>query len=438
MSLKEIDSKGNFSLTTTDKIIHENKNKFKDWMCSAGLKGLHIDNDGNIWKAVCFSAAVDKFNYAGWGNFIKDKAQEQGFFKSDFFQKEKFSDWSTNHPKYYTKYSKEYKKKIESYQKFIFANDKTSYKGIVGNIYEGFFESRESILNYTKCPFDSCGCGSDIWYPKIKSIEEEKYCLNLSKQDPVNLKNNKTINLSALEPNYKIDYQVLWDLSRHCNYSCDYCWPSTHSPYASDLKSSTVINLLDIIINWLLNPNKEEKNKIKTRFFFGGGEPTIFPEFLEICQWLYDNDQIISLSTNGTNSLDYYNKLAHFADNFLFSVHFKSMRDFKIKNEKGILDNINKVIDVNKTLYDRDKWVEIKIMSPPGYVKKSIEFYKKCLNETDILKESKKCFDKKNIFQRSNGSVTIVPIREIGQSNKKAVYEKEELLLLEEFYANII
>lgn len=437
MSLKELDGNGNFKHTTTDKLIHEDKNRFKGWLCSAGLKGLHIDHDGNIWKAVCFSADVDKFNYAGWGNYIKNKSIENGFFKDNLFNGDSYKDWADNHPKYYTRLSKEYKKTAEAYQKLIFANDKKSYKGIVGNIWEGFFEEKHGILSYTECPYETCGCGSDIWYPKIKNINYENYCSNLGNSPDKTLKNND--DFVAIEPSYPINYQVLWDLSRYCNYDCDYCWPSTHNPVKVDMDNTIVIRTLDSIVNWLTNEPGTPKHKLrKSRFFFGGGEPTIFPGFFSICNWLYDHNQIISISTNGTNDLGYYEKLAHVVDNFLFSVHFKSMKDFKIKNEQGILENIKKVIEVNKILLDRDKWVEVKIMAPPGYVEKAIEFYHKCLVETNILEESEKCFDKKNYFKRLNGSITIVPIREIGQSNQTAVYNDKENELLRNFYANII
>lgn len=28
-------------------------NKFKGWMCWAGLQNITIDNDGNVWRAIC-------------------------------------------------------------------------------------------------------------------------------------------------------------------------------------------------------------------------------------------------------------------------------------------------------------------------------------------------------------------------------------------------
>ena len=76
--LREIDSNFEWKETTTDKLIFENKNNFKDWHCSAGAKGLYIDVDGNIWRGVCFSADTDRFNYHKWGEFLKEKMNHHG------------------------------------------------------------------------------------------------------------------------------------------------------------------------------------------------------------------------------------------------------------------------------------------------------------------------------------------------------------------------
>ena len=72
--LREIDKDGSWAITTTDKIISEDKNHFKGWYCSAGAKGLYIDHDGNIWKGLCFSAAIDRFNHSGWSSYIKKES----------------------------------------------------------------------------------------------------------------------------------------------------------------------------------------------------------------------------------------------------------------------------------------------------------------------------------------------------------------------------
>ena len=44
------------SLFSVDEVIANNLNKWKDWKCSAGVRSLYIDYDGNVWIANCASA----------------------------------------------------------------------------------------------------------------------------------------------------------------------------------------------------------------------------------------------------------------------------------------------------------------------------------------------------------------------------------------------
>ena len=439
--LREIDNDGNWAITTTDKIISEDKNHFKGWYCSAGAKGLYIDHDGNIWKGLCFSAATDRFNHSGWSSYIKKESMK--YFDGIRFDSDDYQYWYKNNNKIYADLSTKYKKQNKAYEKIIWANDKEFYPGLVGNVYEGFFYVPSDIKKFVTCPFDTCGCGSDIWYPKIKTKDMIDHTLNLiddvdNKDNQIEQyekiekqKKNSINNLKALESNYIIDYQVLWDLGRYCNYDCDYCWPSVHNNNAPHLDYETMQRALGAIIYWIVNkanvPVRETK---KIKFFFSGGEPTLNPNFLKICEWLQNENQLVSVSTNGTNTNIYYTKLAQVVNNFLFSIHFGSIEKFKIINEKKLLANINKVLTIHRLHNLRDKWVELKIMAPPGYVKHALKFYEIAIKDTPILENGRD--------NRPLGALTIVPIRTIGQSNQTAVYDDKEQTLLKDFYKKIV
>ena len=117
--LREIDKNGKWVVTTTDKIISEDKNHFKGWSCSAGAKGLYIDHDGNIWKGLCFSAAIDRFNYAGWSNYIKNYCSEKNFWSGLSYDSEQYQYWYKNCEKIYADLSKKYEK--QNYLKRYFS-----------------------------------------------------------------------------------------------------------------------------------------------------------------------------------------------------------------------------------------------------------------------------------------------------------------------------
>ena len=439
--LREIDKDGNWATTTTDKIIFEDKNHFKDWYCSAGKKGLYIDHDGNIWRGLCFSADVDRFNFRGWYSHIKTETNQ--YLQGSLFGSEEFQYWYKNNKDIISKLGNNYRKLNEAYELTVYAPFKNRFPGIVGNIFEGFFTDVKQVKAAVKCPFDTCGCGSDIWYPKSKTkksvdniinfkeyTEEER--LDVYKKIEVNKKETiEKDDITALEPNYNIDYQVLWDIGRRCNYDCEYCWPSVHNTDGPHIDYKTLRRTLGAIIYWIVNkPGTIKENLKTTKFFFSGGEPTLNPDFLKICHWLQSEKQLVSVSTNGTNTEEYYTNLAQVVNNFLFSIHFGSMEKFKIINEKKLLKNIKKVLTVHRLHSLRDKWVELKIMAPPGYVNHALKFYDMAISETPILDTGR---DKRPL-----GALTIVPIRTIGKSNTTAIYSDEEKKLLEKFYADTV
>jgi hypothetical protein len=39
--------------SNVNELLAEEKNKFKGWICWAGIQNLTIDNEGNVWRAIC-------------------------------------------------------------------------------------------------------------------------------------------------------------------------------------------------------------------------------------------------------------------------------------------------------------------------------------------------------------------------------------------------
>ena len=57
---------------SVDETIARNLNRWQDWQCSAGVRGLYIDFDGNLWICNTASAKLDRFNTPGWEQVLKD------------------------------------------------------------------------------------------------------------------------------------------------------------------------------------------------------------------------------------------------------------------------------------------------------------------------------------------------------------------------------
>jgi len=218
---------------------------------------------------------------------------------------------------------------------------------------------------YAICPKENCYCGMDIGIPKGKTIE---HILNLKQEfnkiDNISLipwYNNETIlafGLSDFLKNRMV--HVDWFLGKRCNFDCDYCSPTihdNHSPYPSLEKLVDYYNYLTstIIAN--------EKNRKIVSYIFGGGEPTLIPNYLKFLEHIKSDDRFdseIRTLTNLTGSEDKLYKLNQLSD-ITFSVHLAYMNNkFILKIEKflSLRDNTSKSLTV-KFMYDKTNATKI-------------------------------------------------------------------------------
>ena len=147
----------------------------------------------------------------------------------------------------------------------------------------------------------------------------------------------------------------MWDIGRRCNYACDYCWPAVHSNTEKFPSFESVINTIDMIIdNW--------SNGEQIRWNFGGGEPTMHPQFIDILKYLKSRNQWILVTTNGSRSTKFWSEATQYINSVNMSAHFASM-DLYRGNEDRFLDNC-KIIMKHHDIIDDDLWLEIKLMTP--------------------------------------------------------------------------
>lgn len=231
--------------------------------------------------------------------------------------------------------------------------------GTQGNIFSGFELSREWI----ECTADFCGCGSDIMTAKVKTAKDASLLLNLN-EIPHGGKSKRIANVSevvAVETAFRPPphIRVQWDLGRRCNYSCSYCWPTAHSS-TEPLKSHD--SLIQAAADLL---EKLPRNK-KVLFQFGGGEPTLYPRYLEFLQFLKGKGHSAVTTTNGSRHYSFFKDLIQLSSINL-SVHFEFADLAKLKtNIQSVLKVLNEK-QCNESL-------EIKLMTPPGVVRKSKSF----------------------------------------------------------------
>ena len=89
---------------------------------------------------------------------------------------------------------------------------------------------------------------------------------------------------------------VTWQVSNFCNFSCTYCNPGNwigDSPNEGNLDK--YISNIDKIIN-----RYKERDYKHFKFFFSGGEPTAWKNFIPICKHLKEimPECTIAINTN--------------------------------------------------------------------------------------------------------------------------------------------
>jgi MoaA/NifB/PqqE/SkfB family radical SAM enzyme len=150
---------------------------------------------------------------------------------------------------------------------------------------------------------------------------------------------------------------LIWTLNNFCNNSCSYCPTGLRNgkEYYYD------INNIKFFLDKLFQKHK------KIRCHISGGEPTLHPLFLDIVKIFYQNNNKVSVITNGFKSIDFWEQNYKYFDFILFSFHPTS----KFNN-----NFIDKIKIINKTLN-----VGVRIMMLPSHWDLCVKFYNEIKKE---------------------------------------------------------
>jgi len=166
-------------------------------------------------------------------------------------------------------------------------------------------------------------------------------------------------------------FPINWRINTRCNYDCMYCptnWHDNHSSHHSleDLKKA-----------WKSLYQQTSATGLKYKISFTGGEVTTNRSFLPFVQWLRDCHQSkihkILVTTNGSASYTYYQRMFDSVDNISFSVHSEHI------NESDFFDKIIKL----KNNLKPNRFLQVQIMDE-FWNRSRIPMYTKILNDNDI------------------------------------------------------
>lgn len=149
---------------------------------------------------------------------------------------------------------------------------------------------------------------------------------------------------------------VTWQVNNYCNFKCSYCNPGNYSgENKNDDNLEKYIENLDIIIKKYKSVGYKHY-----KFFFSGGEPTAWRNFIPICQWLREQlpDCTLAVNTNLSRPLAWWQKYHYLFDDIVASFHVE-FADKKRYEENNIFlcDKVNYL--ATKMLLHEERFWEV-------------------------------------------------------------------------------
>lgn len=127
---------------------------------------------------------------------------------------------------------------------------------------------------------------------------------------------NKIIKIESNLPDNLLRIELF--LSNVCNYKCNYCFPGSNEGTHRWPKLETFLDNLDHLIRYY----KDNAGKEKIYIHIIGGEPTMWKDFGPFVQHLKTKHNcLISISTNGSRTLRWWEEYGHYVDKVLISCH---------------------------------------------------------------------------------------------------------------------
>lgn len=263
---------------------------------------------------------------------------------------------------------------------------KTPKWGYLGEIGTEFKLPTNGVV----CPISSCGCGADIVITKWKTGSSPAI------QKPT-IQITEVKEITSVRTGYELPKQVLWDISRRCNYDCSYCWPGVHNTTDEHKSLAELVKSADYIIDKWADGGK-------INWYFGGGEPTLNPDFEPFIQYLSDRNQWVMLVTNASQGPAYWAKNADNYNTLIFSAHFEFMKPALFAK------NYVKVVELLSNSPKKLTHFIVKLMTKPGQVQESIDFVESMKQQVGYTLLSN------NV--KSRVSFDMVPLRDINDGSK--------------------
>jgi organic radical activating enzyme len=209
---------------------------------------------------------------------------------------------------------------------------------------------------------------------------------------------------------YRDMFAVSWLLGRYCNYNCSYCWPYARSNTKDYRPLKLNLMTMDEI-----KKQSRERGYNSFHFSFSGGEPTVYPEYLDLLSH-YANDtencnyQSVHMTSNISQGIRWFERyIAATKDLHRVSVTASWHREQGIK-QGDLKGHTEKFADKLVFLQENDVQITVNTVMVPEWF--------------DVLYEEAEYFLSRGI------NVTLKPQSDPTASKVVDGYTKEQLATL--------
>jgi organic radical activating enzyme len=160
----------------------------------------------------------------------------------------------------------------------------------------------------------------------------------------------KLIAIEAPEPYLAITWQV----NNFCNYRCSYCNPGNWGGTSrNEGNFDLYLKNLELIIS-----RYQDAGYKHYKFFFSGGEPTAWKNFIPIVEWLRNKipSSTIAVNTNLSRPLAWWQKHHHLFDDVVASFHIEfASKEKYAETNLFLCDKIN-YLSTKLLMHDERFW----------------------------------------------------------------------------------
>lgn len=187
----------------------------------------------------------------------------------------------------------------------------------------------------------------------------------------------------------RIEYMV----GNYCNYKCWYCGPhangGTHRWFND---TSLLIDNFNYLFDYFSRNGKQT-----FELSLVGGEPSLWPDLINfITKLKKDNPVYVSMITNGSRSLRWWDENAKFFDKIRFSCHVEQV-------------DIDHFINVCDLVYEKNVTMNTLIMMDPTRWEECVELIHKCkkskhswfINAVEVFSQHTYTNDQKKFIEKS-------------------------------------